>query len=135
MKEELLDIDSRLVKKIDYAEALIKVGDYKEGRKHALDAAEQTENKMEEIIGGFLILLSYLLEGNTAKANLFLSEFIQKYGQTDLRIEERKWPFNGLVNFINNTHALLEKKFILFTIIDTLQGKIDKQKLSIFSMV
>jgi hypothetical protein len=43
------------------------------------------------------------------------------------------WMFRGFVNVISKSNANLETKFLLLTLIDLIQGKIDRNMLSIFN--
>ncbi len=50
----------------------------------------------------------------------------------DFKVDEERWIFRGLINIINKSSTNLPEKFLLLTLIDLLQGKIDRQKLSVF---
>ena len=133
LRKKLRQIQPESVRDIGIAEDLLKAGFYKDCRKYALNVADQTENTLEIIRSGYLILLSYFLEGDQIKGNEFLDNFLDYYKNADLAIKEEEWNFRGLIHLIDSKDIFLETKFVLHTIIDMLQGKIDKLHLSFYN--
>ncbi|KAF5431337.1 Tetratricopeptide (TPR) repeat [Candidatus Methanophagaceae archaeon] len=130
----VLEINPDFVEKINIAEILIKLGRYEEGRKYALQAINETQDTVYKGIIGFLISSSYLLEGDTTKGGNELATFLDDYmgPNGDFKVEEGRWIFRGLINVISESNANLQTKFLLLTLIDLIQGKVDRNKLSFF---
>jgi tetratricopeptide (TPR) repeat protein len=120
-----------------YAQEVIKTGegdDNKGGRspdflnKHTLDHSGY------QILNRFFVLCSYMLEGDNDKSNEALKEFIRYYRRLgkDFRIRDEQWIFNGLVKAVAESNASPIAKFLLYSLIDLLEGrKIDRGNLAI----
>jgi tetratricopeptide (TPR) repeat protein len=135
MDREILEINpDDLVAKACIAEDLIKAGSYEEGRKYALQAINETQDTVYQGIIRFLISTSYLLEGDTTNGGKELAKFLDDYKNPngDFKVEEERWIFRGLINVISESNANLQTKFLLLTLIDLIQGKVDRNKLSFF---
>ena len=108
------------------AEDFLKVGDYHNARKCALEASKDTADKTKQTIIRLHILCSYILENDVDNANKELSSFYDSLRDLDenFKINEEVWVFNGLIYAIANGSANLQAKFILMTLIDLLVGGI-----------
>jgi Tfp pilus assembly protein PilF len=116
------------------AETLLKVGNYKKSREQALQVLRDTRGIVYQHIMQFLIFSSYVLGNDVRNASKefvkFLDSYIKKDG--DLKIEENQWSFKGLIHSIGTTSSSLNAKFLLLTLINLMEGKIERQKLSFF---
>ncbi len=132
LKRRVLEIDpDNFLAKTNIVENLIKVGRYKEARKYALQVLDESLDTVKQCIIKFLIFTSYLLEGNTTNGT---NEFFDYYSKLDkdFKIEEEQWIFRGLIKAINKSSVNVQTRFLLLSLIDLLQGKIDRKKLSFF---
>jgi tetratricopeptide (TPR) repeat protein len=142
---KLLTIQPGLETKSNLIESLLKVGDYKEARKFALEIIKTPEDEHVifkrdspllnvetldycgyQAISRFFIVCSYLLEGNVFGGRDTLIKFFNYLRNTkeDFKIEEKQWAFSGLIAKIHKSYVDYQSKFILYTLIDLLQGKI-----------
>ena len=134
LARRVLEINPGFSAKTSIAENLIKVGNYEEGRKYALQALNETQDTVYQCNIRFFIFSSYLLEGDTTNGDKEFKNFRDYYEKQneDFKVEEEQWSFRGLINVINKSNTNLQTKFLLITLIDLIQGKIDRQKLSFF---
>jgi tetratricopeptide (TPR) repeat protein len=135
LAQVLLEIKPDFMAKANMAESLILVGKYEEGRKYSLQALSETQNAFEKCITRLFILSSYLLDDDEANGRKEYTKFFEFYKNLDkdFKIEEELWDFRGLINVISKSDTNLPTKFLLHTIIDLIQGNIERQKLSFFS--
>lgn len=143
----LLSIEPGLETKSNLVESLLKVGNYKEARKYALEIINTPEDKHVifkrdspllnvytldytgyQAVNRFFILCSYLLENDVTNGNKELINFLSfyKYLNEDFRIEEKQWVFNGLINTIHEADIDYLIKFVLYNTINLLEGKVGK---------
>jgi len=135
LKYRVLEIDpDNSYARSSLAENLIKVRKYDEGRKYALQALKDKHDTAHQCIFRFLILSSYLLEGDITNCGKEIAKFLDYFRNLnkDFKVEEEAWTFRGLINSISSGSVDLQTKFLLLILIDLIQGKIDKQKLTFF---
>jgi tetratricopeptide (TPR) repeat protein len=117
---------------INLTETLIKVGRYREGREYALQILNKTQNIVYQCGIRFCKLSSYLIEGDVNNGTREFAEFLKYYKSlnADFKIEDVEWDFRGLINVISRSRADLQTRFILLTLIDLMQGRIERGKFS-----
>jgi tetratricopeptide (TPR) repeat protein len=122
---------------MNLAEDLLKVGEYKEARKYAIEALATTLDNTKQTIIRLHILCSYMLEKDLNNTDKQLCSFYDSLRDLDqnFKINEEDWVFNGLIYSIANGSANLQAKFILLTLIDILMGKVNRSNMSTFSQV
>jgi YVTN family beta-propeller protein len=133
ISQNLLEIEPSSERRAMLAEDYIKTRSYKKGREcslHALKDTPPNRIRIQSIIR-FLILTSYIMEGNFTNGNKQLAEFIEYYKELeDFKVDEKQWSFDGLIYSINkNDNVSLETKSILIDLIDLLRGKKIKDKI------
>ena len=129
---KLFEIQPTPERKMVLAEDFIKTGKYKRGRELAFEVKKEIpENKIRrQSIIRFLILSSYLMEGDSIKGNEQLSNFLSYYEeQESFKIEEDEWNFEGLIKAVNPKSSVSYTKTILIDLIDLLRGKGDRGKI------
>ena len=129
---KLFEIQPTPERKMVLAEDFIKTGKYKRGRQLAFEVKKEIpENKIRrQSIIRFLILSSYLMEGDSIKGNEQLSNFLRYYKeQESFKIEEDEWNFEGLIKAVNPNSTVWYTKTILIDLIDLLRGKGDRDKI------
>lgn len=136
LSQTLLKLKPSLEAKVNLAENLIEVGRFEDGRKYALQALTETQDVLIKCVTRLLILSSYILEDDESNSRMEYAKFFEFYMNVnmDFKIEETQWSLRGLINVISKSGNNIQKKFLLLTLIDIIQGKIDKQKLSFFSV-
>ena len=119
--------------RLDVAEALIKVGNCKKGRRYALQALKEMQDNRYESIIRFLILSSYLIEGSPSGGRELerFRQYIVDLPEESFQNAPGLWNFKGLMNVMVKARMDLKTRFILHTFIDLLEGRIGKNKLSI----
>lgn len=117
-----------------YAEVLIKAGEYSQGRQYALQILNETQDVVYKCVMKFLVYSSYFLEGYTDNAMKEFVSFLDYYRSldADFKIEEDRWLFKGLIHAISQSSIRPDAKFILLTLINLLEGRIEKHNLSFF---
>jgi tetratricopeptide (TPR) repeat protein len=144
---KLVEIEPGLETKSNLVESLLKVGNYEEARKYALEVINTPEEEHVvfkrdspllnlytldytgyQTLNRFFVLCSYLLEVDVTNGNKELVNFLSFYKQLkeDFKIEEKQWSFKGLINAIYDVKVNYLMKFVLYNIIDLLEGKIGK---------
>ncbi len=130
--------------KVNLAEMLVITRRYKEGGKYAREAFAETQDAGYKCILNVIILSSNLLAKDLTSSYLLekdsinstekeFSTFLEEYKNLDECFECKDyWDFSELIHATNRV-ANLQTKFFLLSIIDLLQGNIDKHKLSFFS--
>jgi tetratricopeptide (TPR) repeat protein len=140
--------------KVNLAEMLVIARRYKEGGKYAREAFAETQDAGYKCILNVIILSSNLLAKDLTSSYLLAEEssssyllekdsinstekefstFLEEYKNLDECFECKDyWDFSELIHATNRV-ANLQTKFFLLSIIDLLQGNIDKHKLSFFS--
>ncbi len=133
----LLEIQPDSDAKANMAEILIKVGRYEEGRKYAMLALNEMQDFSDKCIARLFIISSYVLENNEVDNRKEYAKFFEFYMNLnkDFKVEEESWNLKGLTKVIGKSNTDLQTKFLLLTLFDLIQGKIDKQKLSFFGEV
>jgi tetratricopeptide (TPR) repeat protein/DNA-binding beta-propeller fold protein YncE len=124
--------DKKTRKKIVLAEDFIKTGKYSKGIELALEAKrESLSSKIRrQSIIRFLMLSSYLLEGNSIRGSKQLVDFLNYYKELeDFEIDEKEWNFSGLIKVITSSSIKPHTKRILMDLIDLLRGKGHKDKI------
>lgn len=123
--------------KASIAEDLVAVGHYEEARTYALQVMNETQNAVSQCVARFLVLASYLLEDKKSNSDVELANFLNYYRTLDrnFKIEEDRWVFKGLIKAIDKSKADLQTKSLLLLLINLLQGKIDRDRLSFFHAV
>ena len=129
-----LEIERSIGAKASVAENYIEVGQYEKGRRYAVEAIHEAKDGDVDLqcLPQFLVLCSYLLSGEAT--NKEVTQFFDYYRnlKEDFRLDEPYWSFRGLIHFINKSNSNVQTKFLLATLIDLIQGRIDRQKLSFF---
>jgi tetratricopeptide (TPR) repeat protein len=124
--------------RLNLVEDLIKTGMFQESRKYANDVLIRlapTSDNIRKVITKFMILCSYVLEQDVIRADKELISFTDYVGNAskDLSVQEERWVFNGLKYVIFDSKISYQSKFLLFTLIDLLGGKLVKANLSALS--
>jgi tetratricopeptide (TPR) repeat protein len=123
---------------ITLAENLIKVERCEEGRKYLSQAMSETDDTALQSIIRFLILSSRVIDGDSTNFLLELPSFIEYYldREPDFKIGEEYWDFSGLGNIIKSKSDIdSEEKILLLTLIDLLNGRIERNISSIFTEI
>ncbi len=128
----LLEIDPNF-SKMNLADNLIKAQRYADGRKYALKAFDENLSIKGQYVNRFLIISSYFFEGDTTNGGNELIKFLDDYKELNMDFEDKEWIFSGSINAISNINIDSLTRFLLLTLIDILQGKIDKKKFSFFN--
>jgi YVTN family beta-propeller protein len=137
--QELLAIDSQSSEtKTLVAADLIKIGKYKEGRGSALDALEKTRLKNVEsrLILRFLIISSYLLDGNLSNGEKEINKFLTYYKSLEdiyFNVEEKQLDFKGFKNLVDSSRVDSKTKSTLKDLINLLQGETDRNRIGILA--
>ena len=128
---KLFEIQPTPERKMVLAEDFIKSGKYKRGRELAFEVKREIpENKIRrQSIIRFLILSSYLMEGDSIKGNEQLSDFLRYYKEQESFKIEDEWNFEGLIKAVNPNSTVWYTKTILIDLIDLLRGKGDRGKI------
>ncbi len=116
-----------------HAEALINVGSYKEARETlSPDIFTQAPDTVYVCIGKFLVFLSHLLEDTSIDNAKEFENFLRFYNKqdADFKIEKSRWIFDGLIRAIIRGNKNFQTKFLAITLIDLLQGRVDRHNLS-----
>lgn len=133
----------RISEKTNLAEMLVIARRYEEGGKYAREALPETQDAGYKCILNVIILSSNILAKESTSSYLLakdsinstekeFSTFVEEYKNLDECFECKEyWDFSELIRAINRV-ANLQTKFLLLSIIDLLQGNIDKHKLSFF---
>jgi hypothetical protein len=120
-----------------YAQEVIKTGegiDKKGGRSPDFLNKDTLNYSGYQILNRFFVLCSYMLEGKYDESDGALKGFIRYYRRLgkDFRIRDEEWIFNGLVKAVAESNASSIAKFLLYSLIDLLEGrKIDRGNLAI----
>jgi tetratricopeptide (TPR) repeat protein len=131
---KLLEIEPDFGSRVNHAEALIKAGSYAQGREYALVGLGETNETLYQSVLRFLILSSYLFEGDPSNGEKALVSFLEYYDSLDKEfvVDESEWTFRGMINKIWKTVSNTQAKFLLLTLIDLLRGKVNRKNLSFF---
>jgi tetratricopeptide (TPR) repeat protein len=114
------------------AEVLVRVGRFEEGRMEA-EGVTRNDTGMLRLLANYLIVASYLLEGDAARARDQFEKLAPCLLAKDrVTITEELWLFRGLTKQIQTSKVGLQDKFLLLTLLDLLTGKVNPAKLSFF---
>jgi hypothetical protein len=127
-----LELDPSPERTISMAENLIKTGNYQDGRNYAVHYLTNIKDMRYDPLCRFLVLTSYILENNLVNADKELRKLLDRIREIKEDISLKNlWGFGGLIMVIDRSNILLQTKFLLYTLIDVLQGKVKKHNLSI----
>ncbi|MFX0204057.1 MAG: tetratricopeptide repeat protein, partial [Candidatus Hodarchaeota archaeon] len=132
-REVLKIVPNSFSAKANYSETLIKGEHYDEAREMLNSIADQAPDNIYQCIIRYYMFLSYLLEKydpiiNAKEFEKFLQFYLKQ--EKDFKIPETRWTFDGMIYAIIHGNRNFQTKFLATTIIDVLQGKIDKCNLS-----
>ncbi|MGQ0793849.1 MAG: tetratricopeptide repeat protein [Deltaproteobacteria bacterium] len=120
--------------KANLADILIQTANSEEGRRYASELLKETQNAEYRIFLKFLIAASHLMDGDREGGARALAEFFAEYrADENLKLGEGKWVFKSWFKSISERAVPLDVRFLLLSLIDLMQGRIDWRKLSFFS--
>jgi tetratricopeptide (TPR) repeat protein len=125
---------NNILAKANMAEALIKLRRYDEARDICNEILEKMDDKEKKCIMIFLLLVSYQMKNDDNKSAITFNDFLDYYNSFPdaIIIKKDTWVFDGIKKFIDDNCIDLRMKFLLLTLIDLLQGRIDKKAFSFF---
>jgi len=125
-------VDDSLSTKSNLAENLLKTHKYDQARTQAFQAlAYPRVRQPYACLLRFFVAASFLLDRSNIKNERF-DEFLTYYRSINFTFGSADWTSNGLICAIQNTEVSPHTKFLLLTMIDVMQGRIDMQTLSFF---
>ncbi len=135
---ERFELEQTVGTKGAVAENYIELGEYEKGREYALESLRDAKNENDEVSQCFLrffVICSRLLSGQAADSEV--AQFFDYYSRLkeDFRLDEPYWTFRGLIHAIKSSKCNVQTIFLLVTLIDLMQGRIDRRKLSLMPTV
>jgi hypothetical protein len=124
--------DRKTIEYLGFVEDLVKAGNQKVARRY-LNKMVKTKKDYQKSLALLLLITSYLIDRNNAELNRHLAALLQllRKDYDSYKISRDKWNFKGIRHVISTRNFDVNAKFILNTLIDLLQGNIDKNNLSI----
>ncbi|MDF0666298.1 MAG: tetratricopeptide repeat protein [Nitrospira sp.] len=130
--QKLNKIENSVSAKTNLVEILLKTGHFDQARTHAFQALEHAQiSQPYACVLRFFVAASFLLDPSHSD-NTQLDNFLNYYRDVNPKIGPEDWTFRGLIYAIQNSEVAPHAKFLLLTMIDFIQGRIDSQTLSFF---
>jgi tetratricopeptide (TPR) repeat protein len=129
----VFDPDNQLAKSA-VAENLIKVKEYKESRKYAIEVLNEADDVILQSVIRVFIALSYFLEKDSISGGKEITNFFEYFRnlEEDFKIDEEDYLFKGIIDFVKNSEMDEPTRFLILSIIDLLQGKLEKKDFTFF---
>jgi tetratricopeptide (TPR) repeat protein len=121
--------------KASIAELLIKLGQFAEGRRYAVEAASRTTDEKLRCITNFLVITADNLENATGAGADEYNTFFARMASLSKedRCMEGVWNYSGLIRTISGASIPEERRFLLLTMIDLQLGRVQRSNLTYFA--